>query len=44
MGRKRRPSAHQRQIRFFTVSCIVLVTALGAALLWLLNRSPGALP
>jgi len=37
--RKGNPSLHQKQMRFFTVLFFVIVLALFAVLLWLVNRS-----
>jgi len=36
----RRPTAHQRQIRFFAVFFGVLMIGVVVTLLWLLNRLP----
>ncbi len=38
MGRKRKPSAHQKQIRFFTIMIGAILIVLAAGFLWLLNR------
>jgi len=38
---KKKPSAHQRQIRFFTWLFTIVLTLLVILLLWLLNRGPG---
>jgi len=35
--RKRRPSEHQKQIRFLTMLALLLVIGLVAGLLWLVN-------
>jgi hypothetical protein len=43
MGRKRKPTAHQKQIRFFTIFFGVVLVLILVALLWLFNRSPGNL-
>jgi hypothetical protein len=40
MGQKRKPTAHQRQIRFFTIFFAVLLITLMVAALWFLNRTP----
>jgi hypothetical protein len=42
MRRKRKPSLHQRQIRFFTVFFGAIMVAVVIALLWLFNRLPGS--
>jgi len=42
MGQKRKPSAHQRQMRFFTIFFAVLLIAFLVAALWLLNRTPAS--
>jgi hypothetical protein len=44
MGRKRRPSAHERQIRFFTFFFGTLFILIMIALLYLMNRTPGSVP
>jgi len=44
MGRKRKPSAHQRQILFFTVFLTSVIAVAMALLFWFVNRSPVALP
>jgi flagellar biosynthesis/type III secretory pathway M-ring protein FliF/YscJ len=36
--RKRSPSWHQRQMRFFTVAGMVVLVVLVAAILWFINR------
>ena len=36
--RKGNPSPHQKQMRFFTVFFLVIVLALFAVLLWLVNK------
>jgi hypothetical protein len=41
MGHKRKPTAHQRQIRFFTIFFGAVMVLILVALLWLFNRSPG---
>jgi hypothetical protein len=38
LKRGRKPSAHQRQIRFFIGVLIFLIVVLTAALFWLLNQ------
>ena len=38
---KKKPSAHQRQIRFFSWLFTIVLTLLVILLLWLLNRGPG---
>jgi membrane protein DedA with SNARE-associated domain len=38
MGHQRKPSAHQKQIRFFTILVGAILIALVAGLLWMLNR------
>jgi hypothetical protein len=38
-GRKRKPSAHQRQMTFFTVLFAALLIACVIAMLWFLNRT-----
>jgi hypothetical protein len=35
---KRKPSAHQKQVRFFTILFGALLIASAAALLWVINR------
>ena len=40
MKRKRNPSAHERQMRFFTVLFGALLVLLMIALLWMINRVP----
>lgn len=35
---------HQRQMRFFTILFAALIIAVLMALLWLINRSPLAIP
>jgi hypothetical protein len=40
-GHKRRPSAHQKQIRFLTFSFGAIMIVVVVALLWLFNRPPG---
>jgi hypothetical protein len=40
MGHKRQSSAHERQIRFFTIFFATLLISFLAAVLWLLNRTP----
>ena len=35
----RNPSRHQKQMRFFTVFFFIIVLALYAVLLWLINKS-----
>jgi hypothetical protein len=35
---------HERQMRFFTVLFVVLIIAVFAAVLWLINRLPGTAP
>jgi hypothetical protein len=37
--RKRRPSEHQKQVRFLTVIALLLAVGLVAGLLWLVNLS-----
>ena len=37
--RKRKLSWHQKQIRFFTVSAVILGMGLVVTVLWFLNRS-----
>ncbi len=37
--RKGNPSLHQKQMRFFTVFFLVIVLALFAVLLWLVNKA-----
>jgi hypothetical protein len=41
MGNKRRPSAHQRQIKFLTIFFGAVMIAVVVALLLLFNRPPG---
>jgi hypothetical protein len=41
MGNKRRPSAHQKQIRFLTVLFGTIMVLTVVVLLWLFNRPPG---
>jgi len=36
--RKGNPSLHQKQMRFFTVFFLVIILALFAVLMWLVNR------
>jgi hypothetical protein len=43
MGNKRRPSAHQKQIRFFTIFFGVIFIAVAVAILLMLNRPPGGI-
>jgi hypothetical protein len=38
MGHKRKPSPHQKQIRFFTIMLGAILIALVTGLLWMLNR------
>jgi hypothetical protein len=42
MGRKRKPSAHQKQIRFLTFFFGAIMISVVIALLWLFNRPPGS--
>ena len=37
--RKDNPSLHQKQMRFFTVFFLVIILALFAMLLWLINKA-----
>ena len=37
--RKRKLSWHQKQIRFFTISAVIMGLGLVVTLLWFLNRS-----
>jgi hypothetical protein len=43
MGSKRQPSAHQKQLRFFTILFGTLMVLIVAALIWFFNtvQSPG---
>jgi hypothetical protein len=41
MGNKRRPSAHQKQIRFLTILFGAIMIAIVVGLLVLFNRPPG---
>jgi len=44
MAHKRRPTAHQKQIRFIAIlACVVLITAVVAVIL-LLNQPMGGYP
>jgi hypothetical protein len=40
MKRKRKPTAHQKQIRFFTIFFGALVVLLAIAVLWVINEVP----
>jgi hypothetical protein len=40
MGRKRKPSSHQRQIQFFTFFFGAVLILAVVFLIWLLNRNP----
>jgi len=40
MGNKRRPSAHQKQMRFLTIFFGTMMVIVAVALILLFNRSP----
>jgi hypothetical protein len=43
-GHKRKPSAHQKQIRFLTFFFGAIMIAVVIAILWLFNPPPGSSP